>query len=170
MYFLVPLSLSPSPPIPLPSGCHQSVICIYDSVSILFVYSVFLIPCISEIIWYLSFSDLFHLAEYPLGSSMLLQKVRFHSFLVWKPALNHWATQWRRFHSFLWLSSISLYICTMLFYSSFSPYTMASQVPLPSSVSMFPSVSSHIALDIIFITCGPSASYFTVFYTVTHWI
>ena len=34
-----------------------------------------------EIIGYLSFFDLFHLVVYPLDLSMLLQMLRFHSFL-----------------------------------------------------------------------------------------
>ena len=59
----------------------------------------FKIPYISEIIWYLSFSDLFHLAQYPLGPSMLSQMARCHSFL--------------------WLSDIPLYKHTPhLLYSS----------------------------------------------------
>ena len=41
---------------PPPDSC-QSVSCIYESVSILFVYFVHQIPHIREIIWYLSFSD-----------------------------------------------------------------------------------------------------------------
>ena len=35
----------------------------------------------NESMWYLSLIDLFHLALYPLDSTMLLQKARFHSFL-----------------------------------------------------------------------------------------
>ena len=54
---------------------------------------IFQIPHVSDIMQYLSLSDLFHLAEYPLGPSMLLQMAEFHSFL--------------------WLSSIPLYISTM---------------------------------------------------------
>ena len=37
----------------------------------------------SEIIWNLSFSDLFHLALCLLDSSMFLQMARFHSFYGW---------------------------------------------------------------------------------------
>jgi len=42
----------------------------------------------------LSFSDLFHSAQYPLDSPML--------------------PQMERFYSFLWLSSISLYVCVRM--------------------------------------------------------
>ena len=35
-----------------------------------FTYCVFSIPHVSEIIWYLSFSDLFHQAQFPLGPSI----------------------------------------------------------------------------------------------------
>ena len=47
---------------------------------------------ISDIIWYLSLSNLLHLVWSSLGPSMLLQMALFHSFL--------------------WLSHIPLYICT----------------------------------------------------------
>ena len=40
------------------SGNHQSLLCIYES-------SFLKIPLISEIIWHLSFSDLFHLIQCP---------------------------------------------------------------------------------------------------------
>ena len=49
----------------------------------------------------LSLSDLFHLVWLALGSSMLLQMALFHSF----------------FYSFLWLSSIPLYIYFFIYSS-----------------------------------------------------
>ena len=57
-----------------------------------FTCAIFYIPCISDTMWYLSFSDLLHLVWKSLVASMLLQMALFHSFL--------------------WLSSISLSICT----------------------------------------------------------
>ena len=51
----------------------------------MFICFVSLSPHMNEVIWYLSFSDdLFHLAQYTLVSSMLLQMARFHSF--WLPS------------------------------------------------------------------------------------
>ena len=56
-YSLHLLSISPHPP-SLPSHCCQSVPCFYASSSLfLLVYFVYSIPFISEIIWYLSFTD-----------------------------------------------------------------------------------------------------------------
>ena len=75
---------------PLPSGNHHSVLCICESVSVLFIYIVLQISHVSEIIWYLS--DIFLLAQDHPGPSMLLQMIRFYSLL--------------------WLSNISLCICT----------------------------------------------------------
>ena len=45
--------------------------------------SFFKLPHLSEIIQYLSFSDLFHLAFYPSVPFMLSQMARLHSFLWW---------------------------------------------------------------------------------------
>ena len=86
------LYLTPSPfsrGITLPSGNCQCVLCIYESVSILWIiYFVFYILHIRKIIWRSSFS--FWLIQLSTIPSMLLQMVRFHSFL--------------------WLNHISLYI------------------------------------------------------------
>ena len=60
----------------LTSGDHQSVLCIYELLVVFFKLSH-----IKEIIQYLSFSDLFHLAYCPRGTSMLLRMARFHYFL-----------------------------------------------------------------------------------------
>ena len=93
LYFSIPSPLSPISPTPLPSGNCQNVLCIYDSALVLLVW--FQIPHISEImlcIW-LFLPDLFHSAQPPLGPSTILQMARFYSFL--------------------WLSHIALYICTM---------------------------------------------------------
>ena len=46
----------------------------------MFICFVFQIPHMSEIIWYLSFSGLFHLAQYNLVPFTSLQMARFHSF------------------------------------------------------------------------------------------
>ena len=47
--------------------------------------------------WCLSFSDLFHLVSYPLSPSVLLQRAKFHSFL--------------------WLSAVPLYVCVYIYQS-----------------------------------------------------
>ena len=56
-------------PHPLPSGKHPIVVYVYDF--------LFYIPHMSEIIWFLAFSDLVHLAWYLQGPSMLLQMAVF---------------------------------------------------------------------------------------------
>ena len=83
-------SFHPLPLRPLwqPSACSQYLwVCFYFVHLFCFVFRI---PRISEIIWYLSFSDLFHLEWCPLGPSMLCQMARFHSFLL----LNNIPFQW----------------------------------------------------------------------------
>ena len=91
---------SPSPP---PLGSHKSVFYVYESVSVLQINSF--VSYFRFHIWVksydicLSLSDLLHLVWQFLGPSMLHQMALLHSFL--------------------WLSSIPLYICTT---SSLSSY------------------------------------------------
>ena len=83
-------------PFPLPTGNHQSVLCIYESAVFLF-YSLaccmFQVPHIRDIIQYLSSSDLFHFTSCQVPP---------------------WYYKWQKFHSFLWLSSIPL--CVSIFF------------------------------------------------------
>ena len=89
---LIPITYFTHPPLPR-SGYHQFVL--YSLSLLWFAFlSIFLflplcsfvlffsIPHISEIIQYLSFSDLFCLALYSLTPSMLLKTARFHSFVL----------------------------------------------------------------------------------------
>ena len=87
-FYFIPSLYSLIPPTPLVSGNYQNVLCIYESVSILLVC----LFCFLDSIWHLSFSDLFHSAQYPLGPPLLPQMARFHSFL--------------------WLSHVPSYLCT----------------------------------------------------------
>ena len=79
LHLVMPFIILPIPPSLFP-GNHPFVLCIYESASgesgrgvgsqriSLFVF--FSVLHISEITWYLSFSDSCHLAYDPLGSSM----------------------------------------------------------------------------------------------------
>ena len=79
LYLLFPFTFFTHPPTFLPSGDYQLVFCIYESVSFLNI------PHINKIIQYfLSVSDLVHLAWYSLGSSILSQMTRFYSFYGWE--------------------------------------------------------------------------------------
>ena len=55
-FCLIPSPFLPSPPTLHPSVSYQSVLCVYESVSILLVYFIREVPHISKIVWYLSFS------------------------------------------------------------------------------------------------------------------
>ena len=61
-----------------PSGSHQFILCVYEPISVLFLFYCFQIALISEISF--SLYDLFHLTQYPPGLSMLPQMARFHTF------------------------------------------------------------------------------------------
>ena len=82
LYFLIPspFSLIHPPSTPLATVKMLSV---SMSLFLFFLFNYFVIyfPHLSEIIWHLSFSDLFYWAQYPLGPSMSMQMARFHSFL-----------------------------------------------------------------------------------------
>ena len=76
--------LFPHPLTPVPSGNHLFILCLCFCFVMLLVH----LFCFSEltykqnyIVVYLSLPDLFHLAHYLLGPSMLFQVARFHSFL-----------------------------------------------------------------------------------------
>ena len=79
-----------------PSGHRQFVLCVYEFALILLVLFCFRFHVsVKSYGICLSLSTLFHLAQYSLGPSMLLQMVRLYSFL--------------------WPSNIPLNICTTSF-------------------------------------------------------
>ena len=73
-------------PPPCSSGNHQFVLCVSDSISVLFPVFSYLIsevPHINKTVWYLSFSVcLVPLGIIPSGPSMLSTMTRFDSFLL----------------------------------------------------------------------------------------
>ena len=83
-FLLNPYTFSPSPSTPLPYDTCQPVLCIYESVFILFVCIFFYYnPHISEIIWYLSFSDwLISLSIIPCRSIHTLKKSKISFFFI----------------------------------------------------------------------------------------
>ena len=102
---------------------HWFVLCIYESPSVLFVYFVIYIPHISEIIWYLSFSNLLHLFHSRPIYVLTNGKILFWGGFGWgrvegwgEKAHNcNWITiknLKKRFYSVLWSSNIPLYIST----------------------------------------------------------
>ena len=78
--------LTPAP------GNHLSILSFYEFVCF------FQIPHISEVIWYLSFSDLFHLAQVPQGSSTM--------------------SQMEGVSPFLWLNNMSVCVCVRVLLKS----------------------------------------------------
>jgi len=70
----------------------------------LLLFVCFLVSSVSEVIWYLSFSDLFHLALCSQVSFMLLQMEIFHSITFYHQTIFHCLSL-----------SLSLYICNITF-------------------------------------------------------
>ena len=66
-------------PTPFPSGDRHTVVCVYLSCLIICCFQ-FYIPHTSEIIWFLTLSDLFYLVWYPQDPSMLLKMAAFPFF------------------------------------------------------------------------------------------
>ena len=90
----IPKMLKPRESLPFSPGAKITFFDQLGPVNFLFLFTnllIFFIPHISDTIQYLSFSDLFHLAQYPSGPSMMLQMAKFHSFL--------------------WMSSILVCVC-----------------------------------------------------------
>ena len=85
---------------PPTASCDDQSLCTYESELFLFVC---FLDSTCEVIWYLSFCDLFHLASMP--SSMLSQMARFHSFL-W---LNRIPVCWVHVHMCVCIITSSIY-------------------------------------------------------------
>ena len=84
LFFLIPSPFPPSSLTLLPSGNHQPVLCNSESVSILFVHLFCSLnstyTCVSEIVWFQSFSvRLVSLNLIPSSSILPPQMPKFHS-------------------------------------------------------------------------------------------
>ena len=135
LVLLSPITLFTPPPTLVTTGLSQFVLCICESVSILFVYFVLYIPRVINIIWYLPFSVCF------ISFSII------HSASI--PAIANNKISF----SFLWLSNIPLYIHHCFFKNidyaitvvpiSFLSFIPLLPVPLNSPSSSPPSPHTH---------------------------
>ena len=111
-----PLPPLPPPPPSFPSGNHHTAICVCEFLFICLVCSFVAYSFISHVwgrlcgSWHLP-SDLFCLAWYSQVPSILFQMAVFHLFL--------------------WLSSVSLYVCTTVFYRYLSKDTLVVFISWP---------------------------------------
>ena len=88
LYLMITVPISPTPESLSASRKHQSVVCICEFgfffCSFWFVFVILDTTYKWEIIWYLPFSDFFHLAQYLQGPSILSQIASFpFSFHGW---------------------------------------------------------------------------------------